>query len=941
MIQPPNAYYETEEAKRQGARPRLVLSIFPVVVSTGIPENEGTYVNCARNGYEQILVSTSLPSSASWTSADKAVVGGSPPSPVQVTWQENLPNYTAVVEIKTAATQAGLAGAAYNAVSNGGTINLLAWYKIRVKFTKQSSIPNAYIENLLFYRSDNPSENYPTGLETCEGTFTNCTCSGGRATVNAGVATAQWVGPVYQCSTKVPKSVSWTEEPGAYNLTVYYRNAQFNYQIDSAPWIPVANGGSVSVSAWYFYQWRAAWEKKASTGDVYLDRLHLGYELQISPDDVDLDSCSMPRLEAPVDFSDIIAADFTAVLFDPDNLYNPNSSNFLLGNETLWFGKSLRVYFGFQRAGTGIIDKWLLFEGVILRWGPRETESGSGKIPRVEIYAQDVIRQLMEQPVAMSDTTDRPQPLVMGPQLLLEATEQVNDNFNSPQATAGFEAGNLSELTQVVTSGNGTVAAVTTDPYKGNYCCRTQISPAGANHEATGRLSVGGNSNTFQFRAAMLVSVMPAMPSATGCRLLAAMKSDNTIIWEMYIDSDAILYVKKGSTYWQTSVNLRAYIGQWVRVGFGWDCGTNDIFVVWFDGEEVLRVADTDLGNSPIDRVAFGPKTGTTAEAWTIYWDEVNVWNTFNPSVYFVTGAPYQSILAVYVDGATISAPLGKRSRRQRFLDRKFKQSHKQGKKAPTSRYTARPDWGAIVWNVWKTAPATGEVMLMVKHDDISHPVNQLQEMFKSWGIDYRVDTYSFIQALQIMPALAMSCFFDDGTRADAIKEISAASLLTLWVEAGKIKIWATDGSPLGDAVMALNPISVKSTKSTLDYTELVPRVVGKWGWFDRNDQLIYKVSDSGLLSWLGEDESEIDLSYGNTVVCSDRSSVQALVDILFKLVSKPREEVEVEAYLEAARLELMDICALGERKYLVYGKSIDVRNCIVNLKLVRFLGLE
>ncbi|MBI4643096.1 MAG: hypothetical protein HY743_05060 [Deltaproteobacteria bacterium] len=373
MIPAPSAEFEAEETRRSGAKPFFRFIINPHYFRTGIAAGSGTFVNCAYQAPDRLQVNAGA-TSASWTSPALRATVGSFPAEFSPTWVFSSPGYDGLLlELRTAATEAGLASASWAALSQGAPVSIYEYYQWRATwlavrcwfFDTEGEMDDAAMWFLDAYAPEDPYQSYFT---------------------------------------------------------------------DGIPGETVA----------------------------YLEAVRFAGEYLLPSADVKQNGAL--TLDAKEYFADLAAADHTLVLLNRDKRYSPRHANFIFAGETHWYKKRLRIEFGYEWPNGQLTDTIVLYEGVILRWGPAPhgvDQGGKFGEHVVEIYSRDEVADLLEQKVGQPAEDGAPQPMVFG-EVLRQAEQLGDETLGDPNRTADFEDGTTGELTGVDAGGDGAVAVVTT-----------------------------------------------------------------------------------------------------------------------------------------------------------------------------------------------------------------------------------------------------------------------------------------------------------------------------------------------------------------------------------------------------------------------------------------------------------------------------------------------
>ncbi len=134
MISSPNAFFTAAEANQENAEFRLLPSFFPHYFKTGLEIGGGTFTDCSYVSPGRVTVDPTAVT-ASWTGPDKQGTAAYYPIAAVITWTQALVGYAALVQLKTASSQAELALASWITLTSGNSYNLYEWYAFRVVWT--------------------------------------------------------------------------------------------------------------------------------------------------------------------------------------------------------------------------------------------------------------------------------------------------------------------------------------------------------------------------------------------------------------------------------------------------------------------------------------------------------------------------------------------------------------------------------------------------------------------------------------------------------------------------------------------------------------------------------------------------------------------------------------------------------------------------------------
>jgi hypothetical protein len=841
---------------------------------------------------------------------------------------------------------------------------------------------------------------FDNGVGDGEGTFDECAWEAPdviRVTTLA--LTPSWTSaaltPV-SASFPTAAEVSWEEDDcDIFDIVVEVRTAKTATELAGASWTAVGNGDEVELRE--YFQVRVTWDNGDDLRCLALDtedptEPRQAYAIDSLPDDYasyavggahddsylseltfkgeyalgqgEVADGGELRLEAPLDFAGLVAPDHTLLIYDAEGRFDPKSANFIWADDPYWgVGKYVRIRMGFARPGVGqgwLSGPWfegegwltgeadpgevLLYEGIVREWHRREEAQA---VPEVEVYSQGVIAACLQQPVGAPGSDGTPNPEVYGT-YLIQAQELGDVNLDDPKCQADFETGDLSQLQKYAASGGGAVTVVTTAPKAGTYCCRTAISAA-ASAQATGSLVMPAAQRGFA-SGWMRLNSWPTTPEAQSASLWGLKKADGTEIVALYPDNDGRLWVKFGSTWEETDCYLGAIEGFWVKVsaGLATDQLGDDgygVLKLWVDGNEIWSKEDDWSTKLPAE-FWFGVRTGGTAETWSLDWDEVNLWNSFHPVQYQAPGGPFERFEAVYVDGVLTTRERRARTKRQRKLEKSVKSQVIKASKALADNYYTIADRGWLEWLDFFNAPS-GEVMIMARKNDITHPADVMEELLTNQGLEDRVDAASFAAAKSDTPDYLVRCYFEDTDLESALSEIAGKAALYCWEEAGSLFLKAYTGA-VGTSVKTITDASLRVKPAQYEAVEVIPKVTARWGWQERVHDLYYETEDQAVTNRLNimgsanfrPPTEELDFTWGEAVASEQGDMVKTIADLLLTRLKLPRLRLEVEGFLDLARLQLGDAVTLDDDDYEVYLKSVRMtRPYGVGLGLVRFLG--
>jgi hypothetical protein len=112
---------------------------------------------------------------------------------------------------------------------------------------------------------------------------------------------------------------------------------------------------------------------------------------------------------------------------------------------------------------------------------------------------------------------------------------------------------------------------------------------------------------------------------------------------------------------------------------------------------------------------------------------------------------------------------------------------------------------------------------------------------------------------------------------------------------------------------------------------------------YDRDNGRYAEARDEAAIQAWGEQAQDLDFRYGGPVVLEDPALAQTLASRLLPRLATPWEAVEVETWLEGARLELGDTVAVSSdfhrlcrTEFTLFAKDLDLGRRRVLLSLRR-----
>jgi hypothetical protein len=148
------------------------------------------------------------------------------------------------------------------------------------------------------------------------------------------------------------------------------------------------------------------------------------------------------------------------------------------------------------------------------------------------------------------------------------------------------------------------------------------------------------------------------------------------------------------------------------------------------------------------------------------------------------------------------------------------------------------------------------------------------------------------------------------------------------------------------DNLVVLGPSQIRALTAASDQAGLRNVVRVRYADYDRDNRKYAEArAEAAIRAW-GERALDLDFRYGGPVVLEDGALAQTLASRLLQRLEAPWEAVEVETWLEGARLELGDTVAvssdfhgLDRAEFTLFGKDLDLGSRRVRLSLSRPLN--
>jgi Putative phage tail protein len=147
----------------------------------------------------------------------------------------------------------------------------------------------------------------------------------------------------------------------------------------------------------------------------------------------------------------------------------------------------------------------------------------------------------------------------------------------------------------------------------------------------------------------------------------------------------------------------------------------------------------------------------------------------------------------------------------------------------------------------------------------------------------------------------------------------------------------------LADNLISLDASRVRSISAGYQLAGLKNLVRFYYANYNQDNARYVEVKDDKAVAAWGEAALDVDLRYDAPVVLEDPEVAQLLAARLLKRLSSPWEVVDLETWLEGARLEIGDTLAVtspfhgyAQEEFTVFGKAVDLEARRVRLNLAR-----
>jgi hypothetical protein len=647
-----------------------------------------------------------------------------------------------------------------------------------------------------------------------------------------------------------------------------------------------------------------------------------------------------------VDFSDLTPSDHTLTVLNVDGKYTPGHPNFIFAlDPQYYYRRYLKIELGYRVPGTKIIYKQVIYRGQIQDWGPAEfPEVDTQDAPAAEIYTQDLISSLLEQAVIGNpDDEGNPRPLVYG-QVMAPADQVADANPDTPAKTAFFEGGAVTggdAFDSVTEDAGGAVDIDSVNPYGGAYCAYARVS--GANQTAYGHLGLAAQSDIIHCRFRMRLSEIPVSTEAGNCLFMEILNNNGNLVASLEVRSvfKVRLNVKRTSGWAHKEIDwlLNSYQNTYCRVSVVLN-RTDDYVQVYLDNSCVFN---WDLGGTlegDYQTLKVGFATGGTAETWSAYFDNLEIWNSFYRFLFQIPGSGgCLSIDGVWVDGAIVyySEPSTrrKRYRRKHWLHKRYG----RGRPPNSELITYYPAFRGVGF---AESEMSGEVFILATKDSISHPVDVLTAIFTdAGGIEY-IDAPSFAAAKAATPDYMVGCMFENCTALDAVIEVCSKALYDISLQIPVRLIPYQGAAPA--SVKTLTDADILTLNSTDQPRKVVNKLVTRYGWYEHDDRSKIESKDLTSIKFLGEKLAELSLEWGEAVATNSRLMAQTVTDLLKVRLGRAPREVNSTGLIGLATLLLgegvtLNSAALGRPAdvYELTELTIDLQDMRTEQKLLCF----
>jgi hypothetical protein len=813
---------------------------------------------------------------------------------------------------------------------------------------------------------------FANGLGEGAGTFSNCAfVSPDRIEVDYAATTASWTSPEIVAnmnSWPVSLAVAWTSNPTGYSLAVQYRTASTSEDLADATWLDLTNGADYDF--YQYYQIRCTWigirsfafdspeyvnplaafavdslpddwASYATDGvsvTAYLENIGLSGVFTIPDSDI-LDAGEF-MLEAPGDFSDLVAGDHTLRLINPNDpldptrigRYSPGHANFIFANDASWYLKNISIYFGYRRPGSVLVDDILLYEGVIMSWGPVDHKiSADGRMMEhvCEIYSRNKISYLLDCQLGLPDQDGKPNPVVYGV-AFQQADQLAGEMVGNPQKTAYGEDNNTAEFDHTFTNNGGTFQVSSSNPAAGSYCFRATTAAQNTSY-GIGVIELPANTDRLLFACRFCFNDYPASPLYGNTRFITIVGNAFSIYF--YVGSNGRVFYTNGSAAEDTDWYIDDFANSWRTLAVGVQSNTSSgLIKVWIDGNEIYSFSGSLSGG--FNSVIVGPIV-SVGEIFDISFDDLEIWNNWYPEMYRIPGLPYSDIEAVYIDGSlrVQKAGIGIVSR---IIS---------GRKPNVDSIDQHPAEGVVVFTDPDNLPS-GTVTIRARKNEQQHPVDIIAEVLTLANCDSYIDTASFAAAKEAIPDDIINLYAEETSAGDILREIASSCLILIWMDQDVIKLLPYLGQATTSSAATLAENEIMEISEQVSMENIRNKVTVKWGWYERNKKLYYECTDSSLGTQVGDLTEALDLSWGTVVTSESQMMARQKADRLLLRLAGGVSKLNLKGPMSWARLEIGDVVTIdspfirNNEVYIIYSKTLRCSPPYgVDLAAVKFLG--
>ncbi len=147
----------------------------------------------------------------------------------------------------------------------------------------------------------------------------------------------------------------------------------------------------------------------------------------------------------------------------------------------------------------------------------------------------------------------------------------------------------------------------------------------------------------------------------------------------------------------------------------------------------------------------------------------------------------------------------------------------------------------------------------------------------------------------------------------------------------------------LADNLVALDASRIRTLSANYQVAGVKNLVRVFYADYDQDNSRYWEAKDLAAVAAWGEAAVDVDLRYDAPVVCENPEVAGLLADRLLQRLSSPWEVVDLETWLEGARVEIGDTLAVtspfhgfDQEEFAVFGKAVDLKGRRVSLNLAR-----